>query len=191
MQEPLPDDGLIRKLWMGEADAYRDHLLRLDPASRSRRFSGGISDDFIARHAASADGVGAVVLGFFVDGVLRGAAELRPLGSFFSREAEAALSVEKEWQSLGVGTALLARALLTARNRGIASLHIHYLADNHRMRQLAGKFEAQFKSEFGGGVAEIGPLVSTPVSLMSEALDDAVGFASAMLDAQQRLFGTA
>ncbi len=28
--EPLPDGGLIRKLWFGDAPAYCDHLLRLD-----------------------------------------------------------------------------------------------------------------------------------------------------------------
>ena len=38
MQEPLPEGGTIRKLWGGEADEYREHLLRLDPESRYRRF---------------------------------------------------------------------------------------------------------------------------------------------------------
>ena len=81
MNEPLPDGGAIRKLWIGETDAYRDHLLRLDRDSRHRRFSGAVSDDFIARHAATANDLGVVVHGFFVDGVLRGAAELRRIGS--------------------------------------------------------------------------------------------------------------
>jgi hypothetical protein len=30
----LPDGGVIRKLWLGEAAHYRDHLLRLDKDSR-------------------------------------------------------------------------------------------------------------------------------------------------------------
>ena len=72
MDEPLPDGGMIRKLWIGETDAYRDHLLRLDRESRNRRFSGAVSDEFVARHAASASGFGVVVHGFFVDGVLAG-----------------------------------------------------------------------------------------------------------------------
>src|SRR4051794_21722571 len=45
MPEPLADDGLIRKLWIGEAARYRDHLLRLDDASRHSRFGGGVSDE--------------------------------------------------------------------------------------------------------------------------------------------------
>src|SRR5664280_1682457 len=81
MQEPLPDGGTIRKLWIGETDAYRDHLLRLDRESRHRRFSGALADEVIARHASTANGLGVVVHGFFVDGVLRGAAELRQNGS--------------------------------------------------------------------------------------------------------------
>ena len=104
MNELLPDGGTIRKLWIGETDAYRDHLLRLDHESRHRRFSGAVSDEVIARHAATAKGLGVVVYGFFVDGVLRGAAELRQNGSLFSHEAEAAFSIEQPWQSHGVGT---------------------------------------------------------------------------------------
>ena len=52
MQQPLPDDGIIRKLWINETEAYRDHLLRLDRVSRNRRFSGAVSDELIARHAS-------------------------------------------------------------------------------------------------------------------------------------------
>src|SRR6185437_9549513 len=102
MNEPLPDGGMIRKLWIGEIDAYRDHLLRLDMDSRNRRFSGAVSDEFVRRHAASARGVGVVIHGFFVDGTLRGAAELRRVGLPFAQEAEAAFSIEQPWQSLGV-----------------------------------------------------------------------------------------
>ena len=94
MQEPLADGGVIRKLWIGEAARYRDHLLRLDQDSRHSRFGGGVSDDFIRNYVTTTFGLGAVVHGFFVDGTLRGAAELRPLGRAFAREAEAAFSIE-------------------------------------------------------------------------------------------------
>ena len=95
MQEPLADGGAIRKLWMGEAARYRDHLLRLDQDSRHSRFGGGMSDEFIRNYVHTTFGLGTVVHGFFADGVLRGAAELRPLGPGFSREAEVALSIEE------------------------------------------------------------------------------------------------
>lgn len=188
MDEPLPDGGMIRKLWIGETDAYRNHLLRLDRESRSRRFSGAVSDDFIARHAASAKGLGVVVHGFFVDGALRGAAELRSFGSMFARDGEAAFSIEQPWQSHGVGTVLLERTLLSARNRGIKSLQMHCLAENQRMQQLARKFEADLKFDFGSVVGEVDPPRYTPLSLMREAAADAHGVATAILDVQSRLF---
>src|ERR1700676_2623688 len=87
MHEPLPDGGSVRKLWLGESDVYAEHLLRLDPDSRRRRFSGAVSDDLIRQHAASAQGIGVVIYGFFVDGVLRGSAELRVYHPQLSREA--------------------------------------------------------------------------------------------------------
>ena len=186
IQEPLPEGGTIRKLWINETDAYRDHLLRLDKDSRYRRFSGAVSDDFIARHAATANDAGVVVYGFFHDGVLRGAAELRPSGPF-SREAEAAFSIEQPWQSHGVGTVLLERTLLSARNRGIKSLHMHCLAENQRMQQLARKFDAEFSFDFGSVVGEVDPPVSTPLSLLREAIADGHDIANAILDQQSRL----
>jgi GNAT superfamily N-acetyltransferase len=187
MHEPLPDGGVIRKLWINETDIYRDHLLRLDRESRHRRFSGAVSDEFIIHHSASANEIGAVVHGFFVDGVLRGAAELRSLGSMFAREGEAAFSIEQPWQSHGVGTVLLERTLLSARNRGIKLLSMHCLADNQRMQQLARKFEADLKFDFGSVVGEVDPPRPTPLSLMREAVADAHGVATAILDVQSRL----
>ena len=172
MSELLPDGGTIRKLWIGETDAYRDHLLRLDRESRHRRFSGAVSDEVIVRHAATAKGLDVVVYGFFVDGVLRGAAELRQNGSLFSHEAEAAFSIEQPWQSHGVGTELLQRTLLSARNRGIKSLRMDCLAENHRMQQLARKFDAELSFDFGSVVGEVDPPRSTPLSLMREAMAD-------------------
>ena len=188
IHEPLPEGGVIRKLWINETDAYRDHLLRLDRDSRYRRFSGTVSDDFIARHAATANAAGVVVYGFFLDGTLRGAAELRPIGSVFAREAEAAFSIEQPWQSHGVGTLLLERTLLSARNRGVKSLHMQCLAENQRMQQLARKFEAELSFDFGSVVGEVDPPRSTPLSLLREVMADGHDIANAIFDEQSRLF---
>jgi GNAT superfamily N-acetyltransferase len=194
MSESLPNGGTVRKLWIGETGAYRDHLLRLDPDSRHTRFSGAVSDEFIARHAATAAGFRVVVHGFFVDGVLRGAAELRrskTLDSMLFDEAEAAFSIEQEWQSNGVGTVLLERTLLSARNRGVKHLRMDCLADNRRMQQLARKFEAGLTFDFGSVVGQVAPPRSTPLSLIREAMSDAHGVSAAIFDAQSRLLGAA
>src|SRR5271165_5201681 len=77
MHQIFIEGGLIRKLWSGETHAYRGHLLRLDAESRHNRFCGTIADSVIRTYAAAARGSDVIIHGFFVDGVLRGAADLR------------------------------------------------------------------------------------------------------------------
>jgi GNAT superfamily N-acetyltransferase len=189
MREPLPDGGLVRKLWIGEAELYREHLLRLDADSRRSRFGGAVSEAFIRNYVDLSVGLDAVVHGFFVDGQMRGAAELRPLGTG-QGEAELAFSIEKPWQSHGVGSMLLERTLLAARNRGIKLLHMACLADNRRMQQLARKFDAELSFDFGSVVGAVESPRPTPLSVMREIVADSHGFATAMLDVQQRMFKT-
>jgi len=186
MQDVLPEGGVIRKLWVGETEKYRDHMLRLDSESRHSRFGGGVSDDFIRNYVDLSISLDTVVHGFFLDGVLRGAAELRPLGLRLPQQAEAAFSVEKPWQSHGVGSALLRRTLLTARNRGFR-MHMACLAENRRMQQLARKFDAELTFDFGGVVGEVESSRPTPLSMMREVMADSHGFATAMLDLQSRM----
>ena len=169
MQDVLPEGGVIRKLWIGETAKYRDHMLRLDPASRRSRFGGGVSDDFIRGYVNLSVSLDAVVHGFFVGGVMRGGAELRPLGARFPRQAEAAISVEKPWQSHGVGSALIRCTLLAARNRNFRLLHMACLAENRRMQQLARKFDAELSFDFGGVIGEVESSRATPLSLCANS----------------------
>ena len=187
MDELLTDGGVIRKLWLGEARAYRDHLLRLDPESRRNRFGGAVADELIESYAASAMRMDAVMHGFLIDGVLRGVAELKPFGAAFPTEAEVAFSIEKPWQSHGVGSALLERTLLAARNRGIKLVHMACLAANARMQQLARKYEAELSFDMGSVVGEVAAPQATPLSMFREMLADGHGFAAAVLDLQARL----
>lgn len=188
MDALLAGNGMIRKLWFGETRKYRDHLLRLDEESRRRRFGGLVSDQYIRNHVEGTKGFDAVLCGFFVDGILRGAAELRFLGPrILSREAEAAFSVETPWQSHGIGSVLLERLLLTARNRGVKFLHLACLTDNKRMQQLARKFDAELSFDFGGVVGELETPRPTPLSLMREMIDDGQSVATAFLDAQSQM----
>jgi GNAT superfamily N-acetyltransferase len=186
MHEPL-SDGVIRKMWIDRAGPYRDHLLRLDKESRRNRFGGAVSDEFILNYIELSLGLDAVIHGFFVDGILRGVAELRPLGNGFADEAEAAFSIETPWQSNGVGTALLERTLLAARNRGIKLLHMACLVNNARMIELARKFEAELKFDFGSVVGEVEAAHPTPMSVWREVVADTHGFATAMLDVQAKM----
>jgi GNAT superfamily N-acetyltransferase len=183
MHEVFVEGGLIRKLWSVETDAYSDHLLRLDPESRRNRFNATIADDAVRGYAATARGSDVILHGFFVDGVLRGIADLRILG----REAEAAFSIEKRWQSHGVGSALLERSLLVARNRGVKLLQVCCLVDNRRMQQLARKFDAELTFDFGTVIGKMENPHPTPQSVMRELVVDGHSFAAAYVDFQSRL----
>ncbi len=187
MQDALPRGGSIRKLWVAHAELYRDHLLRLDLESRRSRFAGAVSDQFLRDYADIAFGIDAIIHGFFVDGTLRGAAELRSVGPAVRREGEAAFSIEKPWQSHGVGSLLLQRTLLAARNRGLKFIHMACLADNKRMQQLARKYGAELSFDFGSVVGEVAAPRPTPLSLLREIIADGHGFATAMFDVQSRL----
>jgi GNAT superfamily N-acetyltransferase len=188
MEEPLPEGGQIRKLWIAEADLYREHLLRLDPKSRRSRFAGAVSNEFLRKYADLAFSLDSIIHGFIVEDILRGAAELRAIGSPARREAEAAFSIEKPWQSHGVGSALLERTLLAARNRGFRFLHMACLADNERMQQLARKYDADLRFDFDTVVGEVTAPRPTPLSVFREVLADGHGFATAIFDVQSRLF---
>ncbi len=180
-------EGTIRKLWSTEQDKFRDHLLRLDRESRRMRFAHSVSDSFIEDYAARMNEMGSIVYGYFSeDGNVRAAAELRKLADLWGREAEAAFSVEKAYQDLGIGTELMGRVIRAARNRGVQLLYMSCLAENGRMQAIARKHEAQLRFEYGEVVGEIVPEEPDYFSIISEAMDDRVGYMLAVLDLQRR-----
>jgi GNAT superfamily N-acetyltransferase len=186
MDEALTYGGSIRRLlWIGEAELYRGHLLRLDAESRRNRFGGAVSDDFIREYCEPGALRGAIIYGFLVDGVLRGAVELRLLEP--AGEAEVALSIERTWQSQGVGAALLEHLLLAARNRRINRLHMLCLAENGRMRQLARKFDAELSIQSGSVMGEMKAPHPTPMSVMRELVADGADLALAILHVPSQL----
>jgi hypothetical protein len=89
-----------------------------------------------------------------------------------------------------VGSALLDRTLLAARNRGIKTLHMACLANNRRMQELARKFAAELSFDFGDVVGEVAAAQPTPLSVLRELVADNCGFATAVLDVQSRLLKT-
>lgn len=178
--------GVIRKLLSGEIGPFREHLLRLDVDSRRMRFAHAVSDAFISDYAARMNDMGSIVFAYVVDGEVRAAAELRKLGDRWGSEAEAAFSVEKQFQDHGIGTELMGRVIRAARNRGVDHLYMSCLAENAKMQAIAKKYDAELKFEYGEVIGEILPDQPNYFSILAEAVDDRVGYMMAVLDLQKR-----
>lgn len=177
-------NGTIRKLWPMEADKFRDHLLRLDQKSRRMRFAHAVSDGFIVEYASRMGVNGAIIYGYFDGDQLRATAELRRMSDAWGDEAEAAFSVETEYQNRGIATELMGRVIRSARNRGVRHLIMTCLADNAKMQAVARHHDAELRFEHGEVIGELVPDQASASSLMAEAFDDRLGYLMAVFDLQ-------
>jgi GNAT superfamily N-acetyltransferase len=122
----------VRRLWLADKEAFRHHLLSLDPRSRHLRFGGGMSDDFLIRYAENCFGKSDLIYGAFIDGDLVGAAELRSNQAIWSEQApfgrhihaEAAFSVDNGYRRRGIGEKLFKRILRAATNHGVETIEM-------------------------------------------------------------------
>jgi RimJ/RimL family protein N-acetyltransferase len=179
--------GVIRKLMRSEASALAAHLLRLESDDRHHRFTGGVSDEFIVEYARHALRVGSVVHGWFLDGTLRAIAELHLGRPHWPTRAEAAFSVEGPFQNSGIGSELMGRTILAARNRGVRLLHVRCVVDNRRMQAIARKHGAELRIRFDDTVGELVNPLPTPLSLARELMADGHSFVDSALDLQSHL----
>ncbi len=179
--------GKIRKLWVTELGLYRDHLLRLDDNSRRLRFGMGVGSDFIEDYARRVGDMKSVVYAYVEDGEVRAAAELRRFSYEVQGEAEAAFSVEEDYQDSGIGTELLGRVIRAARNRRIRRIYMNCLLENRKMQRVARKYEAVLHFDHGEVVGELEPATPNYFSLWREAVEDEMGFVMAVLDLQKRM----
>ncbi|MCG8558893.1 MAG: GNAT family N-acetyltransferase [Hyphomicrobiales bacterium] len=191
MDGNLVGRGNVRKLWVTEIGLFRDHLLRLDPDSRRMRFGMAADDRFVEDYALRVNDMKSLVYGYVEDGEVRAAAELRRLGAALRGEAEAAFSVEKDYQDSGIGTDLLGRIIRSARNRGIHRIYMNCLLENRKMQRVARKYEAVLHFEHGEVVGEVEPATPNYFSIWREAVEDEMGFVMAVLDIQRRLLPAA
>ncbi len=183
-------EGVIRKLLLTETALVRDHLLRLDPESRRLRFFREVSDDFLRDYAMKFAELGTIIYGYIVGGEVRAIAELKRSPLSGDATAEAAFSVEKEFVNHGIGTELMGRIILSARNRGLKHLVLVCMPDNAKMRAIAAKHATDLHFEDGTTVADIVPKAPDYFSYASEALDDRLSFMQAFFDLDARILKT-
>ncbi|WP_051955471.1 GNAT family N-acetyltransferase [Beijerinckia mobilis] len=185
----VPAEGTIRRLWACDMSLFRDHLLRLDQDSRFERFGAYTNDSQINQYVDSCYGPDEIIFGYVVDGVVRGAGELRAIGASFLPEgaAEAAFSVEQGWRRRGVGTNFMRRIVRAARNRRIHTLYLSCLAHNAKMVGLARKFETELSFETDEVTGRLVARTPTTTSILSELIDNSLDMTEAMFDFQKRV----
>ncbi len=199
MSEPSSAPVEIRRLWPADKEAFREHLISLDPQSRHMRFGGGMSDEFLARYAENCYGKGDLLYGAFVDGNMAGAAELRSNQAIWSEQApfgrhihaEAAFSVDDGYRRRGIGEKLFKRILRAAANHGVETIDIVCLAENVGMQNLARKFRTQFTFEQNSLTGRLTVRPPTTLSLFREVSSDAFDFGAALFDAHWRALASA
>jgi GNAT superfamily N-acetyltransferase len=148
--------GAVRTLsQQEELPLLRDHLLRLDHHSRRNRFHGFMDDSFIERYAAKCASDGTIIIAYFENGVVRGAAELHPPETSPDLQPEIAFSVEASVRRRGVGSLLFRKLIAEARAKGYRHLRITTGAQNDAMRGLAKKFGAHLTFRQGESTGTI------------------------------------
>jgi GNAT superfamily N-acetyltransferase len=142
--------GAVRTLsQQEELPRLRDHLLRLDRASRHDRFHGFMDDSFIERYAEKCANDGTVIIAYIENGVVRGAAELHPPEQSPDSVPEIAFSVEASVRRQGVGIILFRKLIAEARAKRYKNLRITTGAGNEAMKALANKFGAHLTFSHG------------------------------------------
>lgn len=139
----IAPDGAIRELQPGDMPLFRDHMLRLDPASRRDRFNGVTDDEFVRAYAARCFEDGTSVVAYVEDGRVVGAAELHERIPGRRDSAEIAFSVETAFQNRGLGSVLFERLIQRAKALGYADMHVTTHPQNEAMKALARKFGAK------------------------------------------------
>ena len=174
--------GYVRTLrQQEELPLLRDHLLRLDPASRHDRFNGFMEDSFIESYAARCADDGTVIIAYIENGLVRGAAELHPPDESAGALPEIAFSVEAGVRRQGVGSILFKRLISESRWKGYHALRITTGAHNQSMRALANKFGARLTFRHGESIGNIDLKQPPQVELAKLAVTAPADAARAML----------
>ena len=187
--------GYVRTLrQQEELPLLRDHLLRLDPASRYDRFNGFMDDSFIGGYAAKCADDGTVIIAYIEEGAVRGAAELHPPDQLPDGLPEIAFSVEASVRRQGVGSILFKRLIAEARWKGYPALRITTGAQNQAMRALANKFGANLTFRHGESTGTIdltqqSDLAKLVVATPAEAVRAMISFNRAYWMLVLRMYG--
>ena len=179
---PVETVATFRKLTRDDTQRIQDHFLRLAPSDRKLRFLSSPRDEVINAYCARLDWPSSMLIGAFVDNVLRGIGELVQVTGWSRPSAEIALSVESAYQNVGIGSELLRRLSILARNRYIDRLSMLCLRENSKMQRIARKFNAELSHNPGEVEGQISSPWPSYMSILEEIVGDGTAFFNAVFN---------
>jgi hypothetical protein len=117
----------IRVLGPSSIEDYHAHLMRLD---RSSVFPG--DDRAVDAHCLELVAAGAILIGAYVKGIMRGAAEIVPDRT--ARRAEAAITIENGFDERGFERELTARIIEEARRYHLNDVRVQEPSSSRRYK---------------------------------------------------------
>ena len=157
------------------------HFLALDAHDRRLRFGAPVSESTVRAYVAGIDFERDAVFGVFDEHLeLVGVAHL----AHADEHAELGISVHREHRNRGVGGALLARAAMRARNRGVRALFMHCLRENDAMMHVARKQGMRIVTEQGEADAWLALAPADASSHLGEAFAQQVALFDYALKSQ-------
>lgn len=174
--------GVFRRIAAVERDKVYDHLLRLDDEDRLLRFGNRRTDQQLRAYCDALDWQHGLVIGYVIGGELRAIGEFKPFGKTWFDDAEIALSVERPWQDRGIGSELLLKLIIIARNRMIRSVYMLCLPKNAKLVRLVRKIDAELIVYTDQIEAQLKLAWPDQRTIISELLDGASALFGTMYD---------
>lgn len=168
----------VRELHAGHRKEILSHLLLLNEEDRHLRFGTQTPDEVIHHYVDGLDFNRDAIFGSFDSELnLIGMAHLAylPKSKNQPQAAEFGVSVLPAGRGQGIGTALLARASVHARNTRIETLFVHCLANNRAMMHLAQKAGMQVEYAYGDADAHLKLPPANPGTIVEEAANEQWG----------------
>lgn len=180
----------IRTLGDGHRHQITSHLLALEPHDRYLRFGYAASDEQIRRYVAQLDFERDELFGIFnrrlhLIAVTHLAFSIDPE---LKTCAEFGVSVLQRARGRGYGSQLFARAVVHARNEGVAMLFIHALTENTAMLRIARNAGAVIERAGSESEAYLRLPPADFESRVSELISERVAITDYHLKAQAKQF---
>ncbi len=180
----------IRSIGPGQIDRIEAHLLELDPHDRYLRFGYAANDEQIRRYVANLNFDRDELFGIFnrrldLIAVAHLAFSLDPQ---YTSCAEFGVSVSKSARGRGYGGRLFERAVMHARNEGVAMLFIHALSENTVMLKIARRAGAVIERDGSESEAHLRLPPADFDSRVTEIVNQHIALTDYHLKAQAKQF---